>query len=83
VLLLIMPGLTSGWLLTFLLRFDEATMTLVIRAPGTETLYIADSIDPLVTPVSNPVIAMMPLPPILPDRAYGLDRLPTGRAREG
>src|SRR5205085_11688075 len=37
---LIMPGLMSGWALAFLQSFDEVTMTVIIHAPGTETLPV-------------------------------------------
>ena len=85
---LILPGLMSGWALAFIQSFDEVTMTVFIAAPGTQTLpvrmflYIQDNIDPLVTSVSAAVIGLTTLMLIALDRAYGLDRLLTGRGRE-
>lgn len=85
---LIMPGLMSGWALAFIQSFDEVTMTVFIAAPGTETLpvrmflYIQDNIDPLVTSVSAAVIAVTVIFLVVVDRAFGLERLLSGRTRE-
>ncbi|MGE5509850.1 MAG: ABC transporter permease [Bacteroidota bacterium] len=82
---LILPGLASGWALSFITSFDEVTMTVFIAAPGTETLpvrmflYIQDNIDPLVTSVSASVIAATVIALIVLDRVYGLERLLVGR----
>jgi putative spermidine/putrescine transport system permease protein len=82
---LILPGLASGWALSFITSFDEVTMTVFIAAPGTETLpvrmflYIQDNIDPLVTSVSASVIAATVIALIALDRVYGLERLLVGR----
>lgn len=82
---LIVPGLASGWALSFITSFDEVTMTVFIAAPGTETLpvrmflYIQDNIDPLVTSVSASVIAATVVVLIVMDRIYGLERLLVGR----
>lgn len=82
---LILPGLASGWALSFIQSFDEVTMTVFIAAPGTETLpvrmflYIQDNIDPLVTSVSASVIAATVVALIILDRIYGLERLLVGR----
>ena len=85
---LILPGLMSGWALAFIQSFDEVTMTVFIAAPGTETLpvrmflYIQDNIDPLVTSVSAAVIAITIVFLVVLDRAFGLERLLSGQARE-
>ena len=85
---LILPGLLSGWALAFIQSFDEVTMTVFIAAPGTETLpvrmflYIQDNIDPLVTSVSAAVIAVTIVFLIVVDRAFGLERLLSGHARD-
>ena len=85
---LILPGLLSGWALAFIQSFDEVTMTVFIAAPGTETLpvrmflYIQDNIDPLVTSVSACVIVITIAFLIIVDRAFGLERLLSGHARE-
>lgn len=78
---LILPGVVSGWMLSFINSFDEVTMTVFIASPATTTLpvrmflYIQDNIDPLVTSVSACLIAMTVVVMILLDRLYGLDRL--------
>ena len=85
---LILPGVMAGWALAFIQSFDEVTMTVFIAAPGTETLpvrmflYIQDNIDPLVTSVSAAVIAITVVFLIVIDRAFGLERLLSGHARE-
>jgi putative spermidine/putrescine transport system permease protein len=82
---LIVPGLTSGWVLAFINSFDEVTMTVFIASPSTVTLpvrmflYIQDNIDPLVTSVSACVIAITVVAMIILERAYGLERLLVGR----
>jgi putative spermidine/putrescine transport system permease protein len=78
---LILPGVVSGWMLSFINSFDEVTMTVFIASPATTTLpvrmflYIQDNIDPLVTSVSACLIAMTIVVMIVLDRLYGLDRL--------
>ena len=85
---LILPGVMAGWALAFIQSFDEVTMTVFIAAPGTETLpvrmflYIQDNIDPLVTSVSAAVIAFTIVFLIVVDRAFGLERLLSGHARD-
>jgi putative spermidine/putrescine transport system permease protein len=85
---LILPGVMSGWALAFIQSFDEVTMTVFIAASGTETLpvrmflYIQDNIDPLVTSVSAMVIAITVVFLIVVDRAFGLERLLSGHARD-
>jgi putative spermidine/putrescine transport system permease protein len=77
---LIVPGLTSGWVLAFINSFDEVTMTVFIASPSTVTLpvrmflYIQDNIDPLVTSVSACVIAVTVVAMIILERAYGRRR---------
>jgi putative spermidine/putrescine transport system permease protein len=84
---LIVPGLTSGWVLAFINSFDEVTMTVFIASPSTVTLpvrmflYIQDNIDPLVTSVSACVIAITVVAMIILERAYGLERLLVGRGQ--
>lgn len=83
---LIMPGLVSGWALSFIQSFDEVTMTVFLAAPGTETLpvrmflYVQDNIDPLVTSVSAVVIAITMVVLIILDRLYGLDAVLSGHS---
>jgi putative spermidine/putrescine transport system permease protein len=85
---LLLPGLISGWALSFITSFDDVTMTVFIAAPGAETLpvrmflYIQDNIDPLVASVSALVIAVTTAMLVVLDRAYGLDRLLVGRGRD-
>lgn len=83
---LILPGVISGWALSFIQSFDEVTMTVFLAAPGTETLpvrmflYVQDSIDPLVTSVSAVVIALTMAVLILLDRFYGLEAILSGHS---
>lgn len=85
---LILPGVISGWALSFIQSFDEVTMTVFIAAPGTETLpvrmflYIQDNIDPLVTSVSACVIALTIVLLVVMDRLFGLEGILLGRADE-
>jgi putative spermidine/putrescine transport system permease protein len=78
---LILPGVVSGWMLSFINSFDEVTMTVFIASPSTTTLpvrmflYIQDNIDPLVTSVSACLIALTVIIMVVLDRLYGLDRL--------
>ncbi|HEY0122021.1 MAG TPA: ABC transporter permease [Rhizobium sp.] len=84
VLPLILPGVISGWMLSFIQSFDEVTMTFFIATPGTETLpvrmfaYIQDSVDPLVTSVSACVIAVTIIALVIVDRLFRLDRILLG-----
>ena len=84
---LIMPGLVSGWALSFINSFDEVTMTVFIAGPGTATLpvrmflYIQDNIDPLVTSVSAALIFLTVIVMIILERLFGLDRLFIGAGR--
>ncbi|MGA0614271.1 ABC transporter permease [Paracoccus sp. KR1-242] len=83
---LILPGVISGWALSFIQSFDEVTMTVFLAAPGTETLpvrmflYVQDNIDPLVTSVSAVVIALTMAVLILLDRIYGLEAILSGHS---
>jgi putative spermidine/putrescine transport system permease protein len=84
VLPLILPGVISGWMLSFIQSFDEVTMTFFIASPGTETLpvrmfaYIQDSVDPLITSVSACVIVVTIVALVIVDRFFRLDRILLG-----
>jgi len=84
---LIMPGVTSGWLLAFINSFDDVTMTVFIATPGTTTLpvrmflHIQDTIDPLVAAVSALLIAGTAVLMMVLDRLVGLERLFVGKAQ--
>jgi putative spermidine/putrescine transport system permease protein len=84
---LILPGMISGWILAFIVSFDEVAMTVFLAAPGTETLplrmlgHIQETTDPLVAAVSAILIAGTALLALLLDRLYGLDRLLGGHRR--
>ena len=84
---LILPGVVSGWMLSFISSFDEVTMTVFIASPQTTTLpvrllnHIQDNIDPLVASVSAALIAITSIFLIVLDRVYGLDRLYLGQAK--
>lgn len=85
VLPLILPGITGGWLLSFIQSFDELTMTVFVATPGTTTLpvamynQIAQSIDPLVTAESTVIIVGTTILMVLLDRIVGLDRVLIGK----
>jgi putative spermidine/putrescine transport system permease protein len=82
---LVLPGIVSGWILAFIVSFDEVAMTVFLVAPGTETLplrmlnHIQDTTDPLIAAMSAILIAGTAAIAILLDRLYGLDRLLGGR----
>ncbi len=84
VLPLIIPGLASGFTLSFIQSFDEVTMTVFIASPTTITLpvqmfnYIQDSIDPLICAVSALLILATAMLMLVIDRLYGLERLFVG-----
>jgi putative spermidine/putrescine transport system permease protein len=84
-LLLILPGIVSGWLLAFITSFDELTMSVFISNPSTTPLpvrmflYIQDNIDPLVAAVSTLLIAGTGALMLVLDRLVGLERLFVGR----
>jgi len=84
ILPLILPGVISGWMLSFIQSFDEVTMTFFIATPGTQTLpvrmfsYIQDNVDPLVTSVSACVIVVTVIALVIIDRLYRLDRILLG-----
>jgi putative spermidine/putrescine transport system permease protein len=84
---LILPGVVSGWLLSFISSFDEVTMTVFIASPETTTLpvrlliHIQDNLDPLVTSVSTVLIALTSIFLVVLDRFYGLDRLFLGQSK--
>lgn len=81
ILPLIIPGLTSGFALSFIQSFDELTMTVFIASPTTVTLpvrmfnYIQDSIDPLICAVSTLLMLFTTLMMLIIDKTYGLERL--------
>ena len=85
--ILILPGVVSGWMLAFISSFDEVTMTVFIASPKTTTLpvrlliQIQDNIDPLVASVSASLIAITSIFLVVLDRVYGLDRLFLGQAK--
>jgi putative spermidine/putrescine transport system permease protein len=82
---LILPGVMSGWILAFIVSFDDVAMTVFLARPGTETLplrmlnHIDEITDPLVAAVSAILIAGTALLALLLERLYGLDRLLSGR----
>ncbi len=84
VLPLIIPGLASGFALSFIQSFDETTMTIFLASPTTTTLpvrmfnYIQDSIDPLICAISALLIMATIIAMFLLDRLYGLERLFVG-----
>ena len=86
-LFLILPGIVSGWMLSFISSFDEVTMTVFIASPETTTLpvrmliHIQDNIDPLIASVSATLIVLTSLFLIVLDRLYGLDRLFLGQVK--
>lgn len=85
VLPLILPGVTGGWLLSFIQSFDELTMTVFIATPGTTTLPVAmynqmaQSIDPIVAAESTLIILGTTILMVLLDRTVGLDRVLIGK----
>ncbi len=84
---LVLPGIASGFALSFIQSFDEVTMTVFISSPSTVTLpvrmfnYIQDSIDPLICAVSTLMILLSVFVMIVLDRLYGLERLFVGETR--
>ncbi len=86
-LFLILPGIVSGWMLSFISSFDEVTMTVFIASPETTTLpvrmliHIQDNIDPLIASVSATLIVLTSVLLIALDRLYGLDRLFLGQVK--
>lgn len=87
ILPLIIPGIASGFALSFIQSFDEATMTIFVASPTTTTLpvrmfnYIQDSIDPLICAVSALLILLTVVVMAVLDRIYGLERLFVGENR--
>ncbi|MDP9651021.1 ABC transporter permease [Paraburkholderia caledonica] len=83
---LIMPGVVSGWILSFINSFDEVSMTLFVATTGMETLpvrmlnYIQDNTDPLVASVSTCMIVLTVGLVFVIDRTFGLERLLVGQA---
>ena len=81
---MILPGVMSGWMLAFIVSFDEVSMTVFLAAPGAETLplrmlnHIQETTDPLVAAVSAILIAGTAVLALILDRIYGLDRLLNG-----
>lgn len=84
ILPLIIPGIASGFALSFIQSFDETTMTIFLASPTTTTLpvrmfnYIQDSIDPLICAISALLIIATIIVMFLLDRLYGLERLFVG-----
>jgi putative spermidine/putrescine transport system permease protein len=84
VLPLILPGISSGWLLSMIQSFDEVTMTIFVASPSTTTLpvwmfnYIQFNIDPMICAVSALLILFTIVTMIALDRLYGLERLFAG-----
>jgi putative spermidine/putrescine transport system permease protein len=82
---LILPGVTGGWLLSFISSFDEVTMSIFVASPATQTLpvkmyhQIVETIDPLTAAVSTVVIIITLIVMILLDRFYGVDKIFVGR----
>jgi putative spermidine/putrescine transport system permease protein len=78
---LILPGVVSGWILAFIVSFDEVAMTVFLAAPGSDTLplrmlnHIQETTDPLVAAVSAILIAGTALLALFLDRLFGLDKL--------
>lgn len=78
---LMLPGIASGFALSFIQSFDEVTMTVFIASPTTSTLpvrmfnYIQDSIDPLVCAISALLILATLVLMVILDRLYGIERL--------
>ena len=84
---LILPGVVSGWILSFIQSFDEVTMSVFISTPQTTTLpvrlflYIQDNIDPLVASVSAILIVLTVIVMVVLDRLFGMERLLVGPGR--
>jgi putative spermidine/putrescine transport system permease protein len=82
---LIIPGITGGWLISFIQSFDEVTMTVFLASPGTTTLpvrllhYMTDSIDPLVASISTVVIVFTFAMMYVIEKIYGLEKVLIGR----
>lgn len=87
ILPLIIPGIASGFALSFIQSFDETTMTVFLASPTTTTLpvrmfnYIQDSIDPLICAVSALLILVTVILMFILDRVYGLERLFVGEGQ--
>jgi len=81
---MILPGVTGGWLLSFINSFDEVTMSIFVTAPSTVTLpvrmymYATESIDPLMAAVSALMVGLTGVAMLLLDRVYGLDKILVG-----
>ena len=85
---LILPGVMSGWMLAFIVSFDEVAMTVFLAAPGTDTLplrmlnHIQETTDPLVAAIGKHVFAGEKIhgdDTTVPVLAPGLGRTATGR----
>ena len=83
---MILPGVTGGWLLSFINSFDEVTMSIFVTSPSTVTLpvrmymYATESIDPLMAAVSALMVALTAGAMLVLDRVYGLDRVLIGKS---
>jgi putative spermidine/putrescine transport system permease protein len=81
VLPLIFSGIAAGWLIAFVVSFDEVTMTIFIAAPGTVTLPVAmfnhvqETLDPVVASVSALLVAGMLVLVSALDRIMGIDHI--------
>jgi len=87
ILPLIIPGVASGFALSFIQSFDETTMTIFLASPTTTTLpvrmfnYIQDSIDPLICAISALLILATVILMFVLDRVYGLEKLFVGEGQ--
>lgn len=81
VLPFILPGVVAGWLVAFIVSFDEVTMTVFIATPGTVTLpvsmfnHVQETLDPVVASVSALLVAAMLILVSILDRVVGIDRI--------
>jgi putative spermidine/putrescine transport system permease protein len=82
---LMLPGITGGWMLSFINSFDEVTMSIFITSPQTVTLPVrmymlaTESIDPMMAAVSALIVALTAAVMLLLDRLYGLDKVLVGQ----
>ncbi len=82
---MILPGITGGWLLSFINSFDELTMSIFVVSPSTVTLpvrmymYATESLDPMMAAVSALIVFITLGLMLLLDKVYGLDRILIGK----
>jgi putative spermidine/putrescine transport system permease protein len=80
----IFPGIAGGWMLAFIISFDELPVTMFVASPSTRTLpvqmynYITQNLDPLVTSVSTVIIVITVVFMLVLDRIFGLDQVLSG-----